>query len=350
MQNCSQQSRITLQKSLIISVPHPALALGIFGVVFFAVSISSVTLAASPEVLELEAKSGDSTTATGMSGDGSVIVGITKSKRSLFNPAGAIFVWRRSGVEKPLGSLRNSVANAWAVSSDGTVIVGDYFTQGWRSHAFRWSESGGIDVIGSQDWINTSARGVSANGLVVVGTFLDSSKARHVFRWTPETAADDLGTFGASGAQASGVSADGATIVGNRFDLQGNPRAIKWNATEGVTELGAFGDASDASGISSDGSIIVGQYFTAKHDGKSTGSQFDQHNFVWTKGGKVRAFDSWDGRKVTVHSVSADGLKIVGSIEGADGLDRPFVAPLSAISLSTIDSPSTSNAPPSPNN
>ena len=69
-----------------------------------------------------------------------------------------------------LGVLPNGYDSyAYAVSADGTVVVGEVFTVGAKWRAFRWTASGGMQGLGTLGGSGSWANGVSADGSVVVG-------------------------------------------------------------------------------------------------------------------------------------------------------------------------------------
>ena len=75
----------------------------------------------------------------------------------------------------------------WAISADGTTIVGEG-ASGSGTQAFRWTAGGGMaglgDLAGGAS--GSVAYGVSADGSVVVGAGRSaaSGPGREAFRWT----------------------------------------------------------------------------------------------------------------------------------------------------------------------
>jgi probable HAF family extracellular repeat protein len=174
-----------------------------------------------------------STTATGVSADGSVVVGY------LQEGSGAPFYWTESAGVVPLAIPAGAVrAFAKGVSADGTTIVGSAY-YGNRNEAVVWKVGGGLNVLDDFGGTNDEALAASADGSVVVGHAdpllgFDSGAfiwdAQHGTRsiydvlksaginmngWRLETATD--------------VSADGLTIVGVGVNPAGFPEA--WIAT-----------------------------------------------------------------------------------------------------------------------
>ena len=187
---------------------------------------------------------GNFSSPTAMSADGSVVVG-QGNTASVNNAA---FRWTQIGGMVNLGVLPGgnyTVANA--VSADGSAVVGtsgvpcntDGPTIPCSFHAFRWTQSGGMIGLGflpggtPSSTLNliSVAYAVSADGSVVVGV---SNPIGGAFRWTQSTgmqsisallAASGVNMTGWTLASATGVSADGTVIVGMGTDPSSNQEA-----------------------------------------------------------------------------------------------------------------------------
>ena len=167
--------------------------------------------------------------ASGVSGDGSVVVGTIASSQASRWTAGSGMVG--------LGYLPGDIySGANGVSADGAVVVGTsshdinlYFGQ-----AFRWTAGSGMVGLGHlPSYTNSTALAVSGNGSVVVGTSSSASGVQ-AFRWTAGSGMVGLGHLpGDTGSIATGVSADGSVIVGT----SGN-QAFRWTAGSGMVGLG----------------------------------------------------------------------------------------------------------------
>ncbi len=155
-----------------------------------------------------------------------------------------------------------SSSSARGVSGDGSVVVGE---SAYR--AFRWTAAGGMQNLGTSGGWSSAANGVSADGSAVVGS-IGYAVGSRAFRWTAAGGMANLGTLpGGSGSEASGVSGDGAAVVGYGNTAAGN-RAFLWTQAAGMADLNAWLPTlgvnltgwvlSEATGISSDGTAIVG--------------------------------------------------------------------------------------------
>jgi probable HAF family extracellular repeat protein len=224
----------------------------------------------------------EGSTASAVSGDGTVVVGV-----SLFDipaPGSEAFRWTAPEgmvglADLPGGEFRSTARD---VSSDGSVIVGHSFSESYETEAFRWTAATGMVGLGvlpggDQDGNPESlALAVSADGAVVVGQS-DGELAIEpgrvwtlAFRWTASTGMVALGllpglppTAGKT-SRANDVSGDGSVIVGSAA----GGRAFRWTAEEGMVDLGSVPNCAipnqsppqhDAFAISSDGKVIAGR-------------------------------------------------------------------------------------------
>jgi probable HAF family extracellular repeat protein len=173
-------------------------------------------------MVDLDSANGPNGTsrAYGVSGDGSVVVGMTDFPNFRSGP----FVWTAGGGFRDLGIY----GCAYAVTADGSVVVGG---DDIKATAFRWTEAGGLQDLGTlngqvPNYLRTVATGVSDDGQVVVGsagvvTFLDfigsnftpfgyDSNYSRPFVWTATTGMQDLNQILAN----AGVDLTGITLLG----------------------------------------------------------------------------------------------------------------------------------------
>jgi probable HAF family extracellular repeat protein len=255
---------------------------------------------------------GSESAATGVSADGSVVVGEAN------NAAGQkrAFRWTAVGGMQDLGTLGGDRSEATGVSADGSVVVGwaDNAAGEWR--AFRWTAAGGMQDLGTLGGYLSAATGVSADGSVVVGTAGDALGWGHAFRWTAAGGMQDLGTLGGGGSEARGVSADGSVVVGRALNAAGQWRAFRWTASGGMQDLGTLGGGeSRALGVSADGSVVVGWAENAAGQWRA---------FRWTAAGGMQDLGTLGGDESMAKGVSADGSVVVGVAENAAGQWRAF--------------------------
>lgn len=216
---------------------------------------------------------------TAISSDGSVIVGSNHS-------TGEAFRWTSAGGFVGLGDLPGGRvrSDAWGVSADGSVIVGSgEVSDNFIPEAFKWTATDGMVSLGGLPGggvfpggqVFSVAYAVSGDGTVIVGR-ASAAEGAEAFRWTAAGGMVGLGDLPTSSVDstARAVSADGSVVVGTGATFNGpggNARdeAFIWTAEGGMQRLldvlvaqGATGLDGwlllDAMGVSADGSAIVG--------------------------------------------------------------------------------------------
>jgi probable HAF family extracellular repeat protein len=202
-------------------------------------------------------------TAYGASGNGTVVVGQCEATNEAFR-------WVQGSGTTPLGDLPGGVflSQATGVSGDGSIVVGvgDGEITSDTGQAFRWTSGTGMAGLGdlAGGAFNSRARAISNNGQVIVGRGASAS-GMEAFRWESGvmTGLGDL-PAGLFHSEALAVSADGSIVVGNS-----GPDAFIWDAIHGMrdlqevleNEIGLDLDGVNlltATGISADGGVIVG--------------------------------------------------------------------------------------------
>ena len=150
------------------------------------------------------------------------------------------------GTMTDLGALE-----AYAISADGSVIVGRLYETGdgpWPSvFGVSWEDGSTTPTkLGTLEGLEHSyARAVSADGSVIVGKVYGTGDSRNSIAaaWVDgSTAPIGLGRLGGIGSTAYAVSADGSVIVGEaRIDVD-QTHAVSWvdGSTE-ATDLGTLG-------------------------------------------------------------------------------------------------------------
>ena len=244
--------------------------------------------------------------ATGVSNDGSVVVGRGYSGRY------EGFRWTEAGGMVSMSDLAGGAeTRAHGVSRDGAVVVGQVDTfSGWE--AYHWSTTGGMVGLGDLPGgaFYSAAHAVSADGSVVVG-MSDSASTTYdyeAFRWTEADGMVGLGDLpgGHFTSDALDVSADGNVVVGYSRCASGI-EAFRWTEASGMVGIGFLpsGDSfSEANAVSADGTIIVGQGLSA--------SGYEAYRWVEAEG-MIGLGDLAGGNfQSEAYDVSADGATVVG--------------------------------------
>jgi uncharacterized membrane protein len=244
--------------------------------------------------------------ATGVSGDGSIVVGYS------YLPPRWAYRWTAETGTEPMNFWFDRASGRevvpMSISDDGSVIVGAYYTHvGAQPQAFRWTAEEGLDpfFLGVNHF-NSIARDVSADGSVIVGDGRFWT-AGPFFRWTASDGLTDIRE-----ALAYAVSADGRVIVGG---------AYRWSANEGpmvVPSLPGADVITNSWDVSADGSIVVGSGVSPVDGQLHPNSEA----FRWTaETGTVGLGDLPGGNLSSAAlAVSSDGSVIVGHGETGDEL------------------------------
>jgi probable HAF family extracellular repeat protein len=172
-----------------------------------------------------------------------------------------------NGVVTFLPNLGACCTQAHGVSGDGVVVVGGSRSSVYGTErAFRWTEANGIADLGTNGFATTASR----DGSVIAGRKVISISESHAFRWTVTGGVEDIGTLGGKSGTAQDMSADGSVIVGNAgINTSSVQRAFRWTTKRkmqdlrqellnaGVQEVQGW-TLQSATGVSADGTVIVG--------------------------------------------------------------------------------------------
>jgi probable HAF family extracellular repeat protein len=271
--------------------------------------------------------------AHGISGDGTVIVGSSSS-----SSGAEAFQWTEQAGIAGLGDLAGGLTSsvAYGISANGRVIVGESSSARAEREAFRWDgkEMKGLGSLALERF-NSQAMASSADGSVIIGISARSSVSFEAFRWTEKTGMVGLGDFpgGVTNSNAYGVSPDGRFIVGygcpGTFDPYTH-EAFRWTEQGGLEHLGfAPGLRNSAAyAVSADGNVVVG-------DNKS---ERPAVALIWTPQRGMRRLQevltndyklNLDGWQLTsARGVSHDGKTIVGSGVNSSGQTEGWVVTL----------------------
>lgn len=282
---------------------------------------------------------GSSNPALGVSGDGSVAVGMYQTSIQ------EGYRWTAATGMVSVGNLGAPYTFAFAASGDGSVVVGSGLTGALNgARCFRWTEASGIVSLGDlPSGANfCQAKGISADGHVIAGIGWGWTANRpEAFRWTEETGMVGLGDLpgGGFGSGASGISADGSVVFGSSDSGSSlHWEAFRWTEAEGMIGLGLLPGAleSNALAASADGSIIVGNSDPATSSAAA---------FVWDAAHGMRSLrglltdlglDLTGWTLESANGVSADGRTIVGSGRNAFGQHEAWLVVIPEPSVITI--------------
>jgi len=213
-----------------------------------------------------------------VSDDGAKVVGWSTGISGYQRP----FLWTAAGGMQELSKVPGTDAYASGISNDGSVIVGAYYVDADGWHAFLWNGKNVTDLgflRNGHDKIktggNTKGEAVCGFGTAVVGSTVDSSGIQTAFRWQKKPRMQNLAGVGTNNtAYAEGCSGDGSVVVGTSMDDLGNLLATRWSPTQ-ILSLGTLGgNMSESHGSSADGSIVAGGAGLPFVDGISQFSAF----------------------------------------------------------------------------
>jgi len=191
---------------------------------------------------------GDYSKAYGISDDGSaIIVDIYPSA----------YRWTQAGGLVDLGTLGGSSSSATGISANGSAICGHSYVSAGDPYAFLWVDGTGMQQIGTY---YSFALGISGDGNTATGFETGSAGFYKAFRWTQSGGFE----FGIAGnfSQGNAVSGDGSIIVGNFGD-----GAFRFSNAGGLESLNLVyssllttgSELSTALHISYDGQFITGK-------------------------------------------------------------------------------------------
>jgi probable HAF family extracellular repeat protein len=221
-------------------------------------------------------------TAQGISGNGNFVAGAAQNVQS----QSRAIRWSIADIEAGgasmlnLGTLGGNHSSAYDVSNDGRVVVGSSSIAAGGTRAFRWVEgaTGGVADneqmydLGSLGGNYSRAFALSSDGNVVVGDSRAADGEDHAFRWTDATGmisvsdwltanGVDVGTIHFRSAR--GVSDDGNIVVGQQDDASDNrlayiARVASENGGSGVMDVAEYhGTLYSAAGIANSGEYLT---------------------------------------------------------------------------------------------
>ena len=211
-----------------------------------------------------------------LSRDGSVAVG-----NASYDPYPLLYrpiVWSGSNwaTKTELGTLDSDgiIGSAYAVSDDGSIVVGSISTDSATNRAIVWSGSGwatktDLGTLKADNTGNSSANAVSGDGSLVVGKAYNDNGDSHATVWSGSGWATktDLGTLSSDNSGwsfANAVSRDGSVVGGQADNDNGESHATIWSGSNWSTktDLGTLksdnSGSSEVKGLSADGKFAVG--------------------------------------------------------------------------------------------
>ncbi|MBK8915487.1 MAG: hypothetical protein IPM64_12985 [Phycisphaerales bacterium] len=164
----------------------------------------------------------------------------------------------------PIGTTGawTDITSASGLSADGSTVVGTATSTTGEIRPFLWKPTVGDIWIhnGQPTWIYSQGLAINANGTVATGVAYDGNYSRQ-WRWTqPSNLMQDLGNLCNCGtSDATGVSADGSIVMG--YSAAPGFRATRWTSATGLVDLG-FGTGGRIEAVTRavtpDGTTIVG--------------------------------------------------------------------------------------------
>src|SRR5262245_2636204 len=282
---------------------------------------------------------GNNTNATGISADGSVILGeyflpSNDPQCQTFGGCTRTFRWTTASGAQDIRPIDDSTGEvqAHAINSNGTQIVGESISALAFGLTFIWQTSTSTrdiatpielrvpDLISARDFVKSAAGSIISGDAAPPQPSPQPNLITRAFRFTTAGVFEFLAPLpNEIQSQGTAVSADGTTIVGISYDTNTFlPRAFRWRA--GVEQnLGTLGGSQAwATSTSADGSVVVGASDTANCRNGCP------HAFRWTAAGMQDLGDLGGGSYG--QGVSADGSVVVGSAPAAPpgGLTRAF--------------------------
>ena len=275
--------------------------------------------------------SGRQSFATGVSGDGSVVVGAVYSPTGGTDGLGGYvgIKWTIAGGRVELGLLPPDGHSSYAYGAtyDGAVIAGEACgSYCYSVQPFRWIDPGPLEPLGYMPGSSNSyANGISDDGFTIAGFAVqDGFYDVYPTRWREELGVVPMDRFPGGGtAIAHAASADGSFLAGRAWDSDRHQQAARWGSDGAIQGLGFLPDPgpitySAGRAITPDGSTIVG----TAHGAVGAGG-YAYQGFRWTPSAGMQGLGVSGTRgnlgSTAAMDVSADARTIVGAWGGETG-------------------------------
>lgn len=218
--------------------------------------------------------------------------------------------------------------SSYGMSGDGSVVVGLAWENCSVAHGFQWTEEGGMIALPKLTTDRAArANGVSADGSIIWGWNDELTGYRRAVRWVNGEIEELHDTEGNAIGEAAGANSDASVIVGAGLGIDGQwGHAYRWTAETGAVSIGDLAvlpmDSNNAFDTTEDGTIIVG----------ASGFAFSRSATIWTEESgelvwltdyleerDIEVPDGWDLNSAT--AISDDGRFIAGWGFDANGIN-----------------------------
>jgi uncharacterized membrane protein len=270
--------------------------------------------------------------AVDLSDDASVVGGNLTDGAGVDGPA----IWDAVNGWQTLGGLPGqtppggSHGTTYAVSGDGSIVVGLGWHSDWKARGFRWDAVNGMVELPQSGPNSSRASAISGDGLWIGGFDEASNGSRRAALWDanlnqtlPLVRAENPDGYG----EINDINSDGTVFCGSDSYGIVQPSGFVWSQNKGLIRFGQMpGQDPDltytfANATSEDGEVVVGGMWDLL--GNTTFAT------IWTEAtGQVFLSDYLEGLGVTgldtiqlanAIDVSADGTTLIGW-----GVEFPF--------------------------
>ncbi len=246
---------------------------------------------------------------SGISGDGSTVVGIMYTHNQQNFPTDEQGFFYKNGIFTALPTIGDVESNITSSSYDGSVLVGR-ITENGITRAIKF-ENNIITDLPSLGGNYSVSGAVSGDGSIIAGYGQNANNELVIFKYANGQMME-LGGLSQNN-YAYDISYDGSTIVGIHFDNGSfNSRAYKHTEAGGFVDLGTLGgDNVIINDVSATGKVIVGH-------SEILGNQ-SYHAYKFTDAGGMIDLGTLGGDNSTANSITPDGSVIVGFSETGNG-------------------------------
>jgi uncharacterized membrane protein len=189
------------------------------------------------------------TTAYGISGDGSTVVGLSYGSLGCDSTTIKGFKWTAAGgtVALPKPDAPSRVSRANAVNYDGSVIVGRDDANNGQLRGVQW-RNGAYSLIKRNNLPVGEALGVSSDGQYIVGQSSSASTNREVWLWSQSSGVQLMGALpGQDSGLFAALNDDASVITGQTLDFDaGILSPTIWTSGLGLIN---FNDFLSAQGV-----------------------------------------------------------------------------------------------------